>query len=148
MTKPTFGTGDLTARIVTGLEHLRNHISELLKAQALEHGLSPLQIRILIFILLYDRQTKLSTLASEFKLSKATLSVTLRSMEQKKLIRKKADTGDRRSALIELTEWGQGIAHVTGFYLEPLKKIVGPMAAKEKETLLGFIEGILHKLDT
>lgn len=146
MTKPVFETKDQTARIVTGLEHIGNHLSDLLKAQAMEHGLSPLQVRILIFIHFYKGQTRLSLLAGEFNLSKATLSVALKSMEQKKLIHKKPLAADQRSVLIELTEWGRRIAHVAGFYPEPLKKIVAPMTATEKATLLEVIEGILHKL--
>lgn len=148
MTQPVFSTTDLTSRIVTGLEQIGDHIYALLKAQAMEHDLSPLQVRILIFLHFYEEQTTLSTLAATFKLSKATLSVTLRSMEQKKLIGKKTTEGDRRSARIELTESGKRIAHVAGFYPEPLKKIIAPMTAAEKETFLTIVEGILHKLSS
>ncbi len=146
MTKPVFETRDQTARIVTALERIGHYLNDLLKAQAMEHGLSTLQVRILIFIHFYKRQTQLSLLAGEFGLSKATLSVALKSMEQKKLIYKKPVAGDRRGVLIELTEWGRRIAHVAGFYPEPLKKIVAPMTATEKATLLEVIEGIVHKL--
>ncbi len=147
MTKPVFGAPDITARIVTGLEHIGDHISYLLKAQAQEHKLSPLQIRILIFIHFYEGQTRLSLLAAEFKLSKATLSVALKSMEQKKLISRKTVPEDQRSAQIGLTEWGRRIAHVAGFYPEPLKKIVATMTAEEKNALLAVLDGIRHKLD-
>lgn len=147
MTKTVFGASDVTARIVTGLEHIGDHLSHLLKAQAMEHKLSPLQIRILIFIHFSEEQTTLSILAATFKLSKATLSVALKSMEQKKLVSRKAMPGDRRSTAIELTEWGRRIAHVAGFYPEPLKKIIATMTQEEKGALLAVIEGIQHKLD-
>lgn len=147
MVQPVFETGDVTARIVTGLEQIGEHIQGLIRAQAQEHGLSPLQIRILIFLHFYEQQATLSTLAASFMLTKATLSVTLRSMEQKELISRKTLPGDRRSSVIELSEWGRRIAHVAGFYPEPLKKIVAPMDHAEKKLLLDIIEGMVSKLE-
>jgi DNA-binding MarR family transcriptional regulator len=147
MTKPVFAASDITARIVTGFEHIGDHIGQLLKAQAMEHKLSPLQIRILIFIHFQEGETRLSMMTGAFKLSKATLSVALKSMEQKRLIHKKIAPDDRRSTSIELTEWGRRIAHVAGFYPEPLKKIIATMSQEEKKALLSVIEGIQHKLD-
>lgn len=146
MSTSAFAENSATTDIITGLERIGHYMEQLLKQQAMEHGLSPLQVRILLLLYFGERQCRLGQLAEAFHLSKATLSVALNVMQQKKLIGRKAIPGDKRSHLIELTEWGRRIAHVAGFYPEPLRKIVDPMAKKEKERLLHYINGILHRL--
>ncbi|WP_162902723.1 MarR family winged helix-turn-helix transcriptional regulator [Taibaiella koreensis] len=147
MSQPVFAESDATARIVTGLERIGHLMEQLLKMQAMEHGLSPLQVNILIHIHFREKACTLNQLAVAFDLSKATLSVALRSMEQKKLIHRKTMPGDKRSRLIGLTEWGRRLAHVAGFYPEPLRRIVAPMALTDKQRLLHYIEGIVHRLE-
>ncbi len=138
---------DQTVQIVLGLEQIGRSIENMLWQQALEHELSPLQIRILLFIHFRKKQMGVSLLASEFNLSKATVSVALKPMEQKKLIIKKKSATDNRSIDILLTEWGSQIAHVAGFYLEPLRKIIAPIPATEKEIMLKNITGILGRIE-
>ena len=138
---------DLTVQIVSGLEQIGRSIDNMLWQQALEHELSPLQIRILLFIHLQEQQQAgVSMLARELNLSKATVSVALRPMEQKKLILKKKSDTDSRNVHILLTEWGSQIAHVSGFYLEPLRKVIAHIPAAEKEMMLKNITGILGKM--
>lgn len=147
MSRSVFAANDATARIVTGLKRIGHLMEQLLKAQAIEHGLSPLQVNILIHIHFRERNCQLNQLASSFRLSKATLSVALKSMEQKKLIQRKAMPGDKRSHQISLTEWGRRLAHVAGFYPEPLRLIVAPMAVADKDHLLHYIEGLLQRME-
>lgn len=138
---------DLTMQIVLGLEYISRNIDNLLWAQAIEHGLSPLQVRILLFLHSYKGLTAgVSILAKEFNLSKATISVALKPMEQKKLILKKKSEKDNRNTDVLLTEWGSQIANVSGFYLEPLRRVINPIPVPEKELMLKNLTGILGKL--
>jgi DNA-binding MarR family transcriptional regulator len=139
---------DLTVQIVLGLEHISRNIDNLLWQQALEHELSPLQIRILLFIRFHKEQTGVSLLAKEFNLSKATISVALKPMEQKKLVIKRKSELDGRNIDIKLTDWGSQIAHVAGFYLEPLRKVIAHIPEQEKEIMLKNLTGILGKMTT
>lgn len=150
MTKAVFeksGPQHLTVQIVLGLEQIGRSIDNLLWQQATEHELSPLQIRILLFIHLREGHTSVSILAVAFNLSKATISVALKPMEQKKLILKRKSATDKRSTHILLAEWRKQIAHVAGFYLEPLRKVIAPIPAPEKEIMFKNIAGILSRLE-
>lgn len=137
---------ELTMQIVTGLEQIGRNIDNLLWQQALEHELSPLQIRILLFISFHKEQGGVSLIAKEFNLSKATVSVALKPMEQKKLLVKRKSESDGRNINIELTDWGRQIAHVAGFYLEPLRKVIAHIPEQEKKIMLKNLTGILGKM--
>lgn len=137
----------LTVQIVLSLEQISRNIDNLLWQQALEHELSPLQIRILLFIRFHKEQAGVSFLAKEFNLSKATISVALKPMEQKKLVIKRKSELDARNIDIALTDWGRQIAHVAGFYLEPLRKVIAHIPEQEKEIMLKNLTGILGKMN-
>lgn len=137
---------DLTLQIVAGLEQVGRNIDNLLREQALEHELSPLQIRVLLFIDSYQGPAGVSVLSRAFNLSKATVSVALKPMVQKKLVLKKKSAADSRGTDILLTDWGKQIAHVAGYYLEPLRKVIAHIPLTEKELMLKNLNGILGKL--
>jgi DNA-binding MarR family transcriptional regulator len=137
----------LTVQIVLSLEQISRNIDNLLWQQALEHELSPLQIRILLFIRFHKEQSGVSLLAKEFNLSKATISVAIKPMEQKKLVIKRKSELDGRNIDIALTDWGSQIAHVAGFYLEPLRKVIAHIPEQEKEIMLKNLTGILGKMN-
>ncbi|RYZ46106.1 MAG: MarR family transcriptional regulator [Sphingobacteriales bacterium] len=146
VTTPGGHTQDLTGQIVSGLEQISRGIDRLLWEQALEHELSPLQIRILLYVQQQQAPTGVSLIAKEFRLSKATVSVALRPLEQKKLLLKRKSETDSRNLHIELTDWGSQIAHVAGFYLEPIRRIIAHIPVTEKELMLKNISGILSRL--
>lgn len=140
---------DQTAQIVLGLEQISSALRALLWQQAKEHDLSPLQVQVLLFIYFRGEEpVTMSLLAEQFKLSKATMSIAIKSMEQKRFINKRKAEADSRSYILLLTDWGKDIAHIAGFYLEPVRKIVSSIAVSEKEILLKNITGIIGKLHT
>lgn len=138
---------DQTAQIVLGLEQISSALRNLLWQQANEHGLSPLQVQVLLFVYFREQEpVTMTLLAGQFKLSKATMSIAIKSMEQKRFITRKKAEADSRSYILLLTDWGKDIAHIAGFYLEPVRKIVSSIAVAEKEILLKNINGIIGKL--
>jgi len=151
MTKTVFEKADqlkdLNTQLVLHFEKLGKVIENLLWQQALEHELSPLQIRILLTIQYKNEEITASRLAKQFNLSKATISVALRPLEEKKMLFRKASDKDGRSSILYLTDWGKQIAHISGFYLEPLQQVVAPISISDKEIILKNVKGILGKFD-
>ncbi len=139
---------DLNTQLVLNFEKLGKVIENLLWQQASEHELSPLQIRILLTIQYKKTDISASQLAKQFNLSKATISVALRPLEEKKMLVKKISEQDGRSSYLHLTDWGKQIAHISGFYLEPLYQVITPISIEEKEVILKNVKGILGKFET
>ena len=138
---------DLNVQLVLNFEKLGKVIEKLLWQQASEHDLSPLQIRILLAIHYSKEILSASQLAKQFNLSKATISVALRPLAEKKMLLKKNSEKDSRSSHLHLTDWGKQIAHISGFYLEPLYQLIAPISNEEKEMMLKNVKGILGKLE-
>jgi DNA-binding MarR family transcriptional regulator len=139
---------DLNAQLVLSLEKMGRVIESFLWQQAKEHELSPLQIRSLLAIQYQKEGMNASQLAKQFNLSKATVSVALRPLEEKKMLTKRTSEKDSRSSSLHLTDWGKQIAHIAGFYLEPLHQVITPISNAEKEIMLRNITGIIGKLTT
>jgi DNA-binding MarR family transcriptional regulator len=138
---------DLNALLVLSLEKLSQSIDDLLWRQAMEHGLSPLQIRLLLLIRHKADIFTASQLALELNVAKPTISVALKPLIEKKLILKRKSATDSRVSELKLTEWGEQIAHIAGFYFEPLYQLIVPIEKSEKELMLKNISGILGKLN-
>ncbi len=78
---------NLESKIVVALERISEAFRVLLWQQSKEFGVSPIQIQLLIFIDLHQQDyCKVSYLAQEFNLTKATISDAVKSLEQKQLI--------------------------------------------------------------
>jgi|GEM_PF-918679 len=142
----TSGNMDMTSSIVRSFVELGQLLRALLSAQAEEHGLSPLQLQIIIHLFDNKEGARQSDLAVIFQLSKPTISVALRSLLQKKLVRKNQQEEDRRMFLLELTERGMEVAKVARFYPEPVRKLVSTIPAAEKKIMLRNIKGITDRL--
>lgn len=138
---------DINALLVLSLEKLSQSIDDLLWRQAMEHGLSPLQIRLLLMIKHEAGIFTASQLAPKLNVAKATVSVALRPLIEKKLIVKRRSATDNRVLELKLTEWGEEIAHIAGFYFEPLYQLIVPIEKTEKELMLKNISGILGRLN-
>lgn len=138
-----------TEQIVQSLDKLSLLMRALLWEQAKEHDVSAVQLQVLM-LLAKDAETEwtLTLLTKHFLLTKATVSQTIKSLEQKQLINKKLKDGDARSYNLILTERGKRIAHVTEHYLNPVAKIVARVPAAEQAILLKNINGIISKLQT
>lgn len=136
---------DLDQAIVAGFEHISRAYRMLLAEQARKHDLSPLQVQLLLYIR-QEQEVRVSSLAQHFALTKATISEAIRSLESKNMIGKHKHQSDGRSYTIKLTERGGDIAHIASFYTEPVRKIIAPVTAAEKEILLRNINGLLRKL--
>ncbi|KRB59745.1 MarR family winged helix-turn-helix transcriptional regulator [Flavobacterium sp. Root186] len=140
----------LDGKITTGFERLSQVFRVLLWEKAKKYDLSPIQIQLLIFIKHHKKnKATVSYLAKEFNLTKATISDTIKALEQKKYITKVVNASDSRSSTIELTTKGLEMIFVTEDFTDPLFDLVKIVPENEKSVLwknLSFVIEQLHKL--
>lgn len=137
----------LDNKIVAGLERLSQVFRVLLWEKAKQHGLSPIQIQLLIFIQHHspDKST-ISYLAQEFNITKPTISDAVKVLEQKKMIKKLADEVDTRSYNIQLTEAGKNIVSDTEHFVNPITEIIAEIKQPEKLVLWENITKLIAQL--
>ncbi|HWK59593.1 MAG TPA: MarR family winged helix-turn-helix transcriptional regulator [Parapedobacter sp.] len=136
------------SKIVASLERIAQAFRVLLWNESKTNGLSPIQMQVLIFLLHHgEEMRKVSYLASEFNMTKATISDTVKALEQKGLISKEYDQYDTRSYCIHLSAAGKAIAGRTALFTKELKAPIELLDADDKENLLLSLIGIIRHLN-
>ncbi len=136
------------SRIIAALERISQAFRVLLWNESKELSLSPIQIQVLIFLLHHsDEKRKITYLADEFNMTKPTISDTVKSLEQKKLIRKAHEQNDTRSYTIHLTKKGKNIAERTAAFTNQIQVPINKLNADDKENLLLSLIGVIHHLN-
>ncbi|KXK41291.1 MAG: transcriptional regulator [Bacteroidetes bacterium OLB11] len=86
------------SRIVVALERISEAFRVLLWNESKENSLSPIQIQILIFLYFHSlEKCKIGYLASEFNMTKATISDSVKVLFTKNLVTKEINHLDSRS---------------------------------------------------
>lgn len=136
----------IESKIVASLERVAQSFRVLLWQESKEFSLSPIQVQLLIFLLNHsDKKRKVSYLADEFNMTKATISDTIKTLEQKKLIAKEYEPQDTRSYIINLTKKGKDIADKTSLFTKEIHTPINKLHQGDKETLLlSLFDIILH----
>jgi DNA-binding MarR family transcriptional regulator len=144
---PQAQVDSIESRIVVSLERLSEAFRVLLWQEAKVSNLSPIQIQILICLRFHTTdKCKISFLATEFNMTKATISDAVKVLEQKHLVRRITDAADNRSHFLQLTDAGINSAtHMAQFAL-PIADSVGKLTDTEKafflEKLMKTIENL------
>jgi DNA-binding MarR family transcriptional regulator len=135
---PIYQTNHVNSKIIVSLEKLAEVFRVLLWDSGKEYGLSPIQIQLLLFVRFHPEEDlrKVAYMAKEFNMTKATISDSLKTLEQKGLVRKKTDVEDARSVTISLTAKGEKIAQHVSNFTGALDSALGHLTPKERETLL------------
>ncbi|WGK66041.1 MarR family winged helix-turn-helix transcriptional regulator [Croceiramulus getboli] len=134
-------------QLTFGLEKIYEAYKLLLWEQSKKFQLTPIQIRVLLFIAGHGRkENKVGVLAREFGMTKATMSETVRILEQKKLIEKQRDTGDARSFAIALTRKGEQNIEELQDYQRPLLDLLYTIPEERKISFYETLTGLLHGL--
>ncbi|HCN36944.1 MAG TPA: MarR family transcriptional regulator, partial [Bacteroidetes bacterium] len=127
----------IESKIVASLERVSQAFRVLLWNESKEHSLSPIQVQVLIFLLHHsDQKRKVSYLAGEFNMTKATISDTIKTLEQKLFIRKEYEQHDTRSYIIHLTKKGKDIAEQTSLFAKEIQIPIDKLHTTDKENLL------------
>lgn len=140
--------GSIDSKIVVALERISTAFKTLLWEEAKKNKLSPVQIQMLIFILFHAKEKcKVGQLSKEFNLTKATISDSVKSLLQKKLIEKIKDTIDTRSYSIALTESGKDIAQKASSFASSLEEPVTQLSEAQKENTFSVLTQLIHQLN-
>lgn len=136
------------SKIVASLERIAQTFRVLLWQESKAFSLSPIQVQVLIFLLHHsEEKRKVSYLAGEFNMTKATISDTIKTLEQKKLISKEYEQHDTRSYMIHLTSKGKEIADKTSFFTKEIKEPIDKLQQDDKENLLLSLLHIIRHLN-
>lgn len=138
----------IESKIVASLERIAQTFRVLLWQESKEFALSPIQVQVLIFLRYHSSEKrKVSYLASEFNMSKATISDTIKTLELKTLISKAYEPDDTRSYIINLTKAGLELAEKTALFTKELRTPIDKLPADDKENMLLSLLNIIRHLN-
>ncbi len=136
------------SKIIAALERISQAFRVLLWQESKEFSLSPIQVQVLVFLLHHsEKKRKVSYLADEFNMTKATISDTIKTLEQKNLITKEYEPHDTRSYIIHLSEKGKQIAEQTALFTREIQPPIDALNTNDKENLLLSLIDIIHHLN-
>jgi DNA-binding MarR family transcriptional regulator len=134
-------------RIVAALERLSEAFRVLLWNEAKVLNISPIQIQIMIFIKYHSlEKCKVSYLAQEFNMTKATVSDAVKILLQKGLISKEIDSVDTRSYTMSLTVLGEKTISQAVLFANPLLHSFDTLSETQKEILLDSLLQMIFRL--
>lgn len=146
--EPEQQINSIDSKIVASLERISQAFRVLLWQESKEFTLSPIQIQVLIFLLHHSpEKRKVSYLADEFNLTKATISDSVKILEEKRFITKEYDAIDSRSYMIHLTKKGKDIAAKAGFFTKEIRQPIINLNQDNKENLLLSLLGVISHLN-
>ncbi len=138
----------IESRIVASLERISQAFRVLLWHESKEFSLSPIQVQVLIFLLHHaEEKRKVSYLSDEFNMTRATISDTVKLLEQKKLIVKEYEPHDSRSFIINLSVKGIDLARKISLFSEEIRSPVAKLNQDDKENLMLSLMGIIRHLN-
>lgn len=136
---------DSDRKLLDSLERLGEAFNSLKGKIAREHGLSSLQVRVLLYLMdRSDEGHNNSSLGRSFGLTRATMGETVRSLCEKELVERAPSRKDRRSYELELTRRGISLSEQLAGYSRIFKRPLSQLEKKEKESLIRSIHLLLH----
>lgn len=138
----------IESKIVVSLERISEAFRVLLWNESKKNSLSPIQIQILIFLLFHPKEKcKVSYLAKEFNMTKATISDSIKALDRKGLITKESDSNDTRSYTISLSEKGTVVARQSSIFTKPIEKNIEELTINQKEIILDGLLNLIASLN-
>ena len=136
-------------KIVAALEKIAEVFRVLLWTEAKEHKLSPIQMQLLIFIKYHssDKQRRIASMAREFNLTKATVSDSIKVLEQKGLIKRTDDAFDSRSFKFSLTDQGMKLTGMIENFTLPLDGAIATLSPAQKDQFLLSVLDLIYRLN-
>jgi len=136
-------------KIVAALEKISEVFRVLLWTEAKEHKLSPIQMQLLIFIKYHnsDKQRRIASMAREFNLTKATISDSIKVLEQKGLIKRSDDAFDSRSFNFSLTDQGMKLTGMIENFTLPLDGAIATLSPQQKDQFLVSLLDLIYRMN-
>jgi len=138
---------DVDAKLVAALERLSQVFRVRLREKAWERDLSPAQAQFLIYLLYHNVELRrVSQLAREFDLTKATVSDAVASLETKGLVQREQWPEDRRVVTLWLSPEGEKLATTLSEWADPVREHLERFSPEERETVMRFLIGLIGSL--
>ncbi len=135
-------------KIVVALERISEAFRVLLWNESKDNSLSPIQIQLLLFLLFHSQEKcKVSYLADEFNMTKATISDSVRVLLLKELVIKETDPMDTRSYILLLTPKGKQIADKASFFASSIEKPIEKLTEEQKTSMLNGLLRMIYDLN-
>jgi DNA-binding MarR family transcriptional regulator len=145
--EPSSQHGDVDKKIVASLERLSQVFRTLLRVEAQERGLSPIQAQFLVHLLHHGAALgRVSRLAREFDLTRATVSDAVGSLEKKGLISREPWPADKRVTTLRLTSTGEHTARELAAWANVIEEHLKAYSPEEKEAVMRFLMGLIGSL--
>jgi DNA-binding MarR family transcriptional regulator len=145
--EPSSQHGDVDKKIVASLERLTLVFRILLRGEAQERGLSPIQAQFLLHLLHHGAVLRrVSQLAREFDLTRATVSEAVGSLERKGLICRELWPHDKRVTTLRLTPTGKHTAQELAGWANVIEEHLKDRSAEEKEAVMRFLMDLIGAL--
>jgi DNA-binding MarR family transcriptional regulator len=139
--------GDVDSKIAAALERLGQASRVLLREKAWEHNLSPIQAQFLVYLLYHAIELRrVSQLAREFDLTRATVSDAVASLEEKGLIGRESWPEDGRVMTLRLTPEGELVAAELSTWANAIKEHLDFCTSEEKEVMMRFLMRLIGSL--
>lgn len=136
------------SRIVVALERISEAFRVLLWNESKDNSLSPIQIQLLIFIHFHDREKcKVSYLANEFNMTKATISDSIKVLLSKELVSKETDPIDTRSFSLSLTASGEETAKKASLFASSIEQPMEKLSEEQKTIMLNGLLQLIYNLN-
>jgi len=145
---PEYQASNTASKVVAALERLSEAFRVLLWQEAKQHGISPIQVQILTFLLHFPEKVRTVTyLASYFNMTKATISDALKTLEYKHLLSRKEDKKDTRSHTLHLTREGRTLGKRVERFANPMLNTVKDVQPEKQADLLEHLLGLIKDLN-
>ena len=140
---------NIDCKIVAALEKISEVFRVLLWSEAKEHQVSPIQLQILVFLKYHTQkqQRRIAFIAKEFNLTKATISDSVKVLEQKELVQRETDEKDSRSFNFTLTPKGERLTELVENFTVPLDRAIACLLPDQKEYLLSSVLDLIYRLN-
>lgn len=141
-------TNTVNLKIISGLERISKAFRVLLWEESKLYKISPIQIQLLIFCGTHKKEDlKVSFLAKEFDLTKATISDSIKVLLKKELLTKTVNLKDSRSFTVQLTKQGKEIVAKTSGFTAVLNESIDAFSEVEKGVFLEQLLQLIYQLN-
>jgi DNA-binding MarR family transcriptional regulator len=125
-------------------------VFQVCEANLLSHGLSP--GRFTVLMLLLDKTTNQpvthtpAELAERAGVARATMTGLIDTLERDGLVKREADTVDRRMMFVQLTARGQEVLReVLPTHFQRMAALLGPLPEGERKTLVRLLNKVVQQ---
>ncbi len=138
----------LKSNIIIGLERISEAFKSLLWEKAKIHGISPIQIQILLFVSKHKSELcNVSHLAKEFNLTKPTISDAIKILDKKEFIEKDYSSSDSRSYTLMLSESGKELIKDLNTYSQPLENVLDDLNETNLNLMYNTLTHLIFQLN-